>query len=217
MSDEDVRDAERRWRASGSVEDQAAWLRARVRAGALPLAHVHAAAFLGHEAARRVEPAPWPEDGAAARSPSVSETEGRLYDLWQHAALGPAVAREWLCRCVEHVLHLFERDAADDPRPRAALAAARRYLRGEVGEEALALAAQEARQAGVDVLTRGGTYAARGVAFEAEAACFAPDELREVVPASAALDALRDAGLGLDAVEAEARWQAAALLDLLLA
>ena len=39
---------------------------------------------------------------------------------------------EWAIRCTEHVLHLFEAEAPDDPRPRAVLDVARAWIRGEV-------------------------------------------------------------------------------------
>src|SRR5277367_4583930 len=52
MSDEAVRDLERAYRVSGSVADEAAWLRARERSGALPRARLELAAFARHGAAR---------------------------------------------------------------------------------------------------------------------------------------------------------------------
>jgi Imm-5 like putative immunity protein len=42
---------------------------------------------------------------------------------------------EWAATCAEHVLHLFERDSADDPRPRQAINAVRAWIRGEVHME----------------------------------------------------------------------------------
>ena len=39
---------------------------------------------------------------------------------------------EWAVVCSEHVLHLFEREQPDDPRPRKALATARSWIRGEI-------------------------------------------------------------------------------------
>lgn len=52
MSDARVRDAERRWRESGAVADEAAWLRERVRSGALDDARLRLAAYVGHPASR---------------------------------------------------------------------------------------------------------------------------------------------------------------------
>ncbi len=52
MTDGALRALERRWRATGAVEDEAAWLAARLRAGVLAEARLRAAARLGHRAAQ---------------------------------------------------------------------------------------------------------------------------------------------------------------------
>jgi hypothetical protein len=52
VTDTTLRELERRFRASGSVEDEAAWLRARVRAGELEQDELDLAAYLLNEAAR---------------------------------------------------------------------------------------------------------------------------------------------------------------------
>ena len=53
MTDATLRELERRFRASGSVEDSAAaWLRARVQAGELDQGKVELAGRLGYRAAR---------------------------------------------------------------------------------------------------------------------------------------------------------------------
>jgi hypothetical protein len=49
--DERTRRLERRWRESGAIEDESAWLRARVRGGDLSPHRLAAAAALGHPAA----------------------------------------------------------------------------------------------------------------------------------------------------------------------
>lgn len=54
MSDERLREAERRWRESGSVEDEAGYLLERVRAGTLSQPHVEIAALCGSEAAAAI-------------------------------------------------------------------------------------------------------------------------------------------------------------------
>lgn len=51
MSDEALREHERRFRALGRVEDEAAWLRARVQVGDLSEQQVRLAAHVGHQAA----------------------------------------------------------------------------------------------------------------------------------------------------------------------
>jgi hypothetical protein len=42
---------------------------------------------------------------------------------------------EWAATCAEHVLHLFERESGDDPRPRQAINAVRAWIRGELHME----------------------------------------------------------------------------------
>ena len=49
MTDLHLREPERRFRESGSVEDEAAWLRARIQAGELTQDRLDIAAALGHE------------------------------------------------------------------------------------------------------------------------------------------------------------------------
>ena len=64
MSDVRLRELERRFRATGSAEDEAAWLRARAQAGYLDQSKLALAAFLGHDAASIVCPVhpPAPRD-----------------------------------------------------------------------------------------------------------------------------------------------------------
>ncbi len=52
MTDADLQAAERRFRATGHVVDEAAWLRARARAGRLAAGALPLAAWIGHAAAR---------------------------------------------------------------------------------------------------------------------------------------------------------------------
>lgn len=61
MADARLRDLERRWRASGSAQDEAAWLAARVQAGDLPAERLSLAALLGHEAALLAGGTPLPD------------------------------------------------------------------------------------------------------------------------------------------------------------
>lgn len=62
MSDQRLRTLERRWKKTGAVQDEAAWLRARVQAGELEQTRLKLAARLGHTAARlaahRAKPLP---------------------------------------------------------------------------------------------------------------------------------------------------------------
>lgn len=52
VSDQRLRELERKWRESGSVEDEAAYLRERVRVGDLTQERLELAAHCGHEGAR---------------------------------------------------------------------------------------------------------------------------------------------------------------------
>lgn len=52
MSDERLRQLERRWRETSAVEDEAAYLLERVRAGTLTQEQLELAAYCGHRAAR---------------------------------------------------------------------------------------------------------------------------------------------------------------------
>lgn len=54
MSDEHLRELERRWKETGTVEDEAAWLKERVRVGDLTQERLELAAYLGHEAAQDI-------------------------------------------------------------------------------------------------------------------------------------------------------------------
>jgi len=54
MTDEKLRALERRWRESGSVQDEAAWLQERVRQGALSREMLELAAYCGHGASRHI-------------------------------------------------------------------------------------------------------------------------------------------------------------------
>jgi hypothetical protein len=53
VSDERLRELERRWTETGSVEDEAVFLLERVRAGVLRQGDLWVAALLGSPAARR--------------------------------------------------------------------------------------------------------------------------------------------------------------------
>jgi hypothetical protein len=113
--DERERELERRFRASGASDDEAAWLRERLRAGRIPTERLRLAAVVGHPAACR----------ALGCEPLVDP-----------AALGAAVAghgREALLRALlalaRAALPAWEQRFPRDDRPRIALEAAQ----GEAG------------------------------------------------------------------------------------
>lgn len=53
MSDDRLREIERRWKETGAVEDEAAWLLERLRVGAITGIDLELAAILGHHASAR--------------------------------------------------------------------------------------------------------------------------------------------------------------------
>lgn len=214
MSDERLREAVRAARARGAVEDHAELLSERVRAGALPLLHMQVAAYLGHEAARRVGAAPLPEpepDG----SPSVSDAQRRLWDLFvrQRVPLAEALLREYACRCAERVLSLFEAARPGDPRPRRAIDLARAHARGPATGQDMLQASIDADEA-ADEAHHARAYAA--ACAGRAAACAAGAIVHEGLPPSDAQDA-RSEVEGPGAAADEAAWQARALIELLLA
>lgn len=67
-----LRGLERRWRTTGAISDEAAWLAARVQAGALDSGRLALAGLLGHEAAL-----------LAGAAPLIDPLGGRDEDAWQ--------------------------------------------------------------------------------------------------------------------------------------
>jgi hypothetical protein len=114
MSDEALRELERRWRASSAVEDEAAWLAARLRVGAANASATRLRAFLGDPAARLAldDEAP---SVKATPTQSVDDALERLADA--HGVL---------------VHHLFEPPGApDDPAAHELVARATAVYFGE--------------------------------------------------------------------------------------
>ncbi|MGY5884559.1 putative immunity protein [Modestobacter lacusdianchii] len=118
----------------------------------------------------------------------------------------------WAAACAEHVLHLFESARPADPRPRAAIEAARAWVRGELPMMQARAAGGHAMGAARDLrgAARHAAYAAGQagvVAHVAEhdlgAAAYAIKAARAAVP-----DAEREA-----AGRAECRWQRDRLPD----
>lgn len=62
MTDQALRELERRWRLSGSSEHEALFLRERLRVGALSVRRAELASYLGYPAAREVVTVEVPED-----------------------------------------------------------------------------------------------------------------------------------------------------------
>ena len=141
MSDAALRALERRWRETGRDEDQAAWLRARLRAGALGTSQLALAAWCDHPAARslaRDPPAPEQPASPPARQGPDEGLEALVRGLlhWgKEAAVRAALAAARLTVAV------FEREQPESPGPRPWVEAAEAWLREPTGP---ALAAVEA-------------------------------------------------------------------------
>jgi hypothetical protein len=112
----------------------------------------------------------------------------------------------WAASCAEHVLHLFEADRPEDPRPRAAIEHARAWVRGEVPMMQARAAGGRAMGAARDL--RG---AARHAAYAAgQAGAVAHVAAHDLGAAAYAIKAARagaPAGDGAAAGRRECRWQ----------
>ncbi len=138
MSDERLRELERRWRETGSVEDEAAWLRERVRVGDLSQERLELAAYCRHAAAERAYAGPR-LDSPNGLLQWVHGIEGRLgasgsallslgpariaFDHWKRTRPDDGRGRaamhaleDWLeCPCIDHA------QSADAERRRMAI------------------------------------------------------------------------------------------------
>lgn len=143
MSDAKLRELERRFKESGRVEDEAAWLRERVRAGELDPERLALAAYVGHPgASRAVDDAAGPDDlgawGEGLRRWGQRVWIRALLSALEHARLrsGTAEGRAWLtCPCQEHAeaWRAGLRDMAAPP-ARAPLLSACRAVADEADE-----------------------------------------------------------------------------------
>jgi hypothetical protein len=122
VSDERLRELERRWKETGSVEDEAAWLRERVRAGELAQYRVdlacfceHAGALLAAGRARSVFRPPYPPTDDLTTWPFNKEALTRFTLAFAQLALDRAPEKDrdanavlvaveaWLaCPCHDH-------------------------------------------------------------------------------------------------------------------
>ena len=94
--------------------------------------------------------------------------------LWMAPA--DKTLHEFACRCAEDVLHLFEYKYPNDKRPRLAIEAKRKWIKGEISNEELAAARAAARAA---------AGAAAGDAARAVAGAVAGDAARAAARAAA--------------------------------
>lgn len=122
MTDDALRDAERRWAATRSAEDEARLLLARLRAGVLPAERLELAAWLGHAAARAAlgpdapagEQVPWTRWARAFDAAGLAllvrlAREARLARL---DGLLPPHGPEWLAGWDRLAAGAIARDAA---------------------------------------------------------------------------------------------------------
>jgi hypothetical protein len=129
------------------------------------------------------------------RGGSLSDADHRLLALWA-------------ADCAEHVLPLFERERADDDRPRHALELGRAWTRGEVPMMVARASAGHANAAARDLIG-----AARFAAYAAgQAAAVAHVAAHELGAAAYAIRAARAAasaagGDGASAGRQECAWQ----------
>lgn len=91
--DERLRDLERRWRASGAIDDEAAWLGERLRTGDLAPERARLAAWLGHPAAEALTGVRFGDEPLQ----SAGEVRRAEAALWEGVAVaGPDAARRAL-------------------------------------------------------------------------------------------------------------------------
>jgi hypothetical protein len=128
MTDSNLRELERRFRTSGSVEDEAAWLLARVRAGELEQSKLNAAAFLEHKAARLAgysELPLWNNDIRAFVSEIIA------LGAWRTPKGAPSAANQLAIRCLCASAYSLAENKTDDrlaTSSRLALAAVDRWI-----------------------------------------------------------------------------------------
>ena len=123
MADEKVREAERRWRESGAILDEAAYMRERIRTGGLTREQVELAAHWGHEGAELCL-------GLSPLAQRLHETHSIA--VLDHIAQG--LARWPRETCLRAVIALFRRlwptGFAPSPQLRAAMLRAHAVLSG---------------------------------------------------------------------------------------
>lgn len=164
MTDQNLRDLARRAEATGSIEDEAALLLARVRAGDLAPDQLTLAAYCGHEAARRLlgEEAP--------TAPDVHQREGLLRWAMGLRRWGREACVRAAVGAAEVVQPLWERACPGRGEPALALQAARAWLTCPCSDHARQAEGrgEQAWEIGDEVAaSRGATMAARAASAAA--------------------------------------------------
>lgn len=127
MSDEGIRELERRWRETQSPEDEAAWLRQRLRTGDLTEDRLRLAAYCQHPAAVLLVPQPSPG--------WVSQTGAWLKETILGHRVVPGL-RPWgaeacvrgMIAAARLVVPICEQHLRPDPRPVQAVVAAEEWV-----------------------------------------------------------------------------------------
>lgn len=123
MSDQKLRDLERRYRETGSLDDEAAYIQERVRAGILPRVRAELAAYCDHEAAKRA---------MAITSPSDRKRLAATL-----ATVGAQVSQKIVaCMAITAARAAAECAHLSAPEPLAALVAAEKWLISPTPERA---------------------------------------------------------------------------------
>lgn len=161
MSDERLRELERRWTESGSVNDEAAYLKQRVRAGDLSQERLDLAAYCGREAAL-----------VALGANSTVEWDSKAWaeglGRW-----GPSIVLRAQCLLAEVLLPVWNENVPGDGRPEAALRAAIAHLEGTShlsSDELLAIARSASDAFGMAQLPLAQKLAGRVCAVAAQTA-----------------------------------------------
>ena len=137
MSDEQLRQLERRWKETGAIEDEAAWLRARVQSGAVTEDRLRLAAYFGSAAASmalRDPPSDWmagwplQAEPWGGGPPMIQRPEGgygypSYLASWLHdlPSWDLKVIVRLLLGIARAALPAFEKAYPDEPGPRLAL------------------------------------------------------------------------------------------------
>ncbi len=125
-----------------------------------------------------------------------------------------STARLFAADCAARVLPIFEKEHPDDKRPRKAIAAARAYARGEIGDAAWTAAGAAALAARAAARAAAGGTAAWAAGAAAWTADWAAAWAAGAAARAAAGAAVRAAGAAA-AGAAEQQWQQKRLLDYL--
>jgi hypothetical protein len=200
MSDESLRELERRWKETRSVQDEARFLAERVRSGDLGAGRIRAAAYAGHAAARIAL-----GDQAPGLLGDVRDFVSGLQEYPKEASVAALLALGCLRLSAWRALR------PDDGRPQNALDAVAAWLQGaNVLPQSLVTSAQAAlnAEAGlVSLADRNQIDRSRPGAEDeqsrAAAASFAAYTAALAARAATAPDARRAAGHLLSAVNVE--------------